>query len=192
MFDFSVSIPLDRLHNQGFKGSNQPWCLPIAGGIVAFILFQRVIAPCEIQWDTSKIWTRVTVIISCNDKHYERLSHAHTHTHTHIYICVCVCVCVCGLHKPLYKIKLIFIIIIMSHLRHGYPWPSLATYPYRSSPLVGLQGHIPYPRIAAGCMFEQVVLLLPGHMWGSKGVHHLWARPCFSSSDLRVWFVKLG
>ena len=27
------------------------------------------------------------------------------------------------------------------------------------------------------------------HMWGSIGVHHLWARPCFSSSVLHVWFV---
>ena len=28
-------------------------------------------------------------------------------------------------------------------------------------------------------MFVLVVLLLPGHMWGSIGVHHLWARPCY-------------
>ena len=84
------------------------------------------------------------------------------------------------------------IIIIMSYRLHGYPWPSLATSPYRSSPLVGLQGYIPYPRIAAVCMFELVILLLPGHMWGSIGVHHLWARPCFSSSVLHVWFVYLG
>ena len=27
-------------------------------------------------------------------------------------------------------------------------------------------------------MFELVVLLLLGHMWGSREVHHLWARPC--------------
>ena len=73
--------------------------------------------------------------------------------------------------------------------RHGYPWTSFATSPYRSSPLAGLQGYIPYPHIAAGCMFELVVLLLPGHMWGSIGVHHLWARPRFSSSVLHVWFV---
>ena len=38
--------------------------------------------------------------------------------------------------------------------------------PYHSSPLVGLQGYIPYLHIAAECMFELVVLLLPGHMWG--------------------------
>ena len=63
-----------------------------------------------------------------------------------------------------------FIIIIMSCRRHGYPWPSLATSPYRSPPLVGLQGHIPYPHIAAECMFELVVLLLPSHMWGFRRV----------------------
>ena len=54
----------------------------------------------------------------------------------------------------------------MSCHYHGYPWLSLATSPYRSSPLAGLQGYIPYPHIAAECMFELVVLLLPGHMWG--------------------------
>ena len=81
------------------------------------------------------------------------------------------------------------IIIIMSCRQHGYPWPSLATSSYRSSPLAGLQDYIPYPHIAAVCMFELVVLLLLGHMWGSIGVHHLWARPCFSSSVLDVWFV---
>ena len=61
----------------------------------------------------------------------------------------------------------------MSCRQHGYPWPSLVTSPYRSSPLVGLQGCIPYPHIAAACMFVLVVLLLLGHMWGSIGVHHL-------------------
>ena len=53
----------------------------------------------------------------------------------------------------------------------------------------GLQGYIPYPHIAAESMFELVVLLLLAHMWGPIGVHHLWARPCFSSSVLHVWFV---
>ena len=80
------------------------------------------------------------------------------------------------------------VIIIMSCRRHGYLWASLAISPYCSSPLAGLQGYIPYPHIAAVCMFQLVVLFLPGHMWGSIGVHHLWARPCFSSSVLHVWF----
>ena len=70
-------------------------------------------------------------------------------------------------------------IIIMSCYQHGYPWSSLATSPYRSSPLAGLQGYIPYPHITAVCIFELVVLLLLGHMWGSIGLHHLWAPPCF-------------
>ena len=82
-----------------------------------------------------------------------------------------------------------YIIILMSCRQHGHPWPSLATSPYHSSPLAGLQGYILCPHIAAVCKFELVVLLLPSHMWGSIGVHHLWARPCFSSSALRVWFV---
>ena len=82
-------------------------------------------------------------------------THTHTHTHTLEYI----------------------IIIILSCRQHGYPWSSLATSPCRSSLLVGLQGYIPYPYIAVECMFMLVVLLLPGHMWESIGVHHLWARP---------------
>ena len=85
--------------------------------------------------------------------------------------------------NPIY---IIIIIIIMSCRQHGYPWPSLATSPYYSSPPAGLQGYILCPHIAVVCKFELVVLLLLGHVWGSIGVHHLWARPCFSSS---VWFV---
>ena len=69
----------------------------------------------------------------------------------------------------------------------GYPWPSLATFPYRSLPQAGLLYDIPYPHIVAECMFVLVVLLLHGHVWGSKRVHHLWVRPCFSSSVLHVW-----
>ena len=103
-----------------------------------------------------------------------------------------------GLHPPLHlggvaiengafwSANLLCHFIILSSRRHGYPWPSLGTSPYRSSPLAGLQGHTPYPHITAECMF---VLLLPGYMWGSIEVHHLWASPCFSSSDLYVWFV---
>ena len=83
----------------------------------------------------------------------------------------------------------IIIIIIMSCRQHGYPWPSLATSPYHSSPPAGLQSYILCPHIVAVCKFELVVLLLHIHMWGSIGVHRLWARPCFFSSVLRVWFV---
>ena len=58
---------------------------------------------------------------------------------------------------------LVKIIIIMSCRQHRYPWSPLAFSPYRSSLLAGLQGYTLYPHIAAVCMFELVVLLLPGH-----------------------------
>ena len=83
------------------------------------------------------------------------------------------------------------IIIIMSRRQRGYPWPSPAISPYHSSPPAGLQGYILCPHIVAVCRFVLVVPLLHIHMWGSTGVHRLWARPCFSSSVLRVWFVEL-
>ena len=77
----------------------------------------------------------------------------------------------------------------MSCRQHGYSRPSLATFPYHSSPPAGPLGYIPCPHIAAVCKFGLVVLLLLGHMWGSIGVHHLRARHCFSSSVRRVWHV---
>ena len=87
------------------------------------------------------------------------------------------------------RAKRITTIIIKLCHQHGYPWPSLTTPPYHSSPPAGLQSYILCLHIAAVCSFELIVLLLLGHMWGSIGVHHLRARPCFSSSVLRVWFV---
>ena len=84
---------------------------------------------------------------------------------------------------------LLLLLIIMSCRQHGYPWPSLATSPYHSSPPAGLLGYVLCLHIAAVCMFGLVVLLLLGHMWGSIGVRHLRARPCFSSSVRRVWLV---
>ena len=83
------------------------------------------------------------------------------------------------------KLLLGIIIIMLCH-QHGYPLPSLATSPYRSSPLAGLRGYILYPHRAAVCMFELVVLLLLGHMWGSIEVHHLWARPCLVRLTISV------
>ena len=56
-----------------------------------------------------------------------------------------------------HKIIIIIIIIVMSYSQHGYPWSSLATSPYRSSLLAGLQGYISYPHRAAVCTFELVV-----------------------------------
>ena len=95
-------------------------------------------------------------------------------------------------HCWLFNAKSTFIpliIIITSCWKHGYPWSSLATFPYRSSPLAGLLDNILSPHIVAECMFVLVVLLLHGHVWGSIRVHHLWVRPCISSSVLHVWFV---
>ena len=62
-------------------------------------------------------------------------------------------------------------------------------FSYHSSPPAGLQDYILCPHIVAVCKFVLVILLLHIHMWGSIGVHRLWALPCFSSSVPRVWFV---
>ena len=56
------------------------------------------------------------------------------------------------------------IIIIMSRRLRGYPWPSLATSPYHSSPPAGLQGYIPCPHTAAVCRFVLVVPPLNIHV----------------------------
>ena len=75
-------------------------------------------------------------------------------------------------------------IIIMSHNQQGYPWPSLATPPYR--PLLSAG-----PRHwAAVFRFELVVLPLFVHVKRSTGVHHLWSHPYFSTSVPNVWLVQ--
>ena len=84
--------------------------------------------------------------------------------------------CLCNYRRFIDTMTWRLIIIIMSCGQYGYPWPFLSTSPYHSSLLAGLQRYIPYHHIAAVCMFELVVLLLIGHMWGSTGVPHLWAR----------------
>ena len=66
--------------------------------------------------------------------------------------------------SPQKQTYIYIIIIIMSCRPHGYPGPSLATFPYRSLPPAGLLNYIPYLHIAAVCMFELVVLILLGHM----------------------------
>ena len=88
----------------------------------------------------------------------------------------------------------IYMYVYIYHHQHVVPptrisLTSLANSPNRSSILAGLLGYILYPHRAAVCMFGLVVLLLLGYMWGSIGVHHLWGRPCFSSSVLHVWFI---
>ena len=68
----------------------------------------------------------------------------------------------------------------MLHYQLGYFWPSLATPSYR--PL--LPGYIQYQHMV--CRFELDVLPLLVPVMGSTGVHHLQARPNFSSGVLRV------
>ena len=80
-------------------------------------------------------------------------------------------------------------IIIMSYRNHRYPWPSLATSPYRSSPLARLQGYIPYPHIAAECMFELVVLLLPGHLWESTYGHKTQQTNQTNQPSTSLWYA---
>ena len=65
------------------------------------------------------------------------------HHLSYIYVCV-------------WKQDLVFI-IIMSCRQYGYPWPSLATPPYRSLLLAGPQGYILYSHRAAVCRFELVL-----------------------------------
>ena len=57
-------------------------------------------------------------------------------------------------------------LLVLSWLQHGYPWPSLATPPSRSSLLADPQGYIPYPHRPAVCRFMLVALLLLGHVGG--------------------------
>ena len=48
-----------------------PYYLPIAGGrIIGFMPFPRVLALCEMQSVSSRIWTRVAVSIPYDDNHY--------------------------------------------------------------------------------------------------------------------------
>ena len=79
----------------------------------------------------------------------------------------------------------------MSRYQYWYPWSSLATPPYHPLLQPGLQGYIPYRHGATGCRFELVVLPLLVYVKGSTGVHHLWARPNFSSSVPHVWADKM-
>ena len=95
-----------------------------------------------------------------------------------------------GLWANSFNVPAVVIIIILSCHQLGYPWPSLANPPYRSSLLAGPQGYPPYPHRAAVCRVELTTLLLHGHVKEPKGVHHLWVRPYFFSSVLRVWFIS--
>ena len=108
----------------------------------------------------------------------DRQTHTHTHTHTNIYIIY------------------IYIYIYFSFPHHHHVVP-----PARIS--LTLSRHFSLSFIASGrssrlhpasshscCMSVRAGRpAFAWHMWGSIGVHHLWARPCFSSSVPRVWPV---
>ena len=70
-------------------------------------------------------------------------------------------------------------IYIMSCRSHRYPWPSLATSPFRSSPLAGSSGLHPVSSHSC-CMYVRAGRpVLPGQMWGSR-----WSTSLMSSSLL--------
>ena len=67
----SVFLLLDWLPYQALRPQSALLFLPIAGGrMVGFIPFTRVLVLCEMQTASSRIWTLVTVSISCNGNHY--------------------------------------------------------------------------------------------------------------------------
>ena len=89
-------------------------------------------------------------------------------------------------------IRVIIIIIILSCHQRRYPWSSLTTSTYRSTHPAGPQGYDPYPHKAAVYSFKLITLLLRGYVKRSLELHHLWARPYFSSSVQHVLFVWFG
>ena len=107
----------------------------------------------------------------------------YTHTHTHIYIYI-------------YIYILLYLYIVFNSIDSAYVNSSSSLSSCRAastnipgplSPLLPILQRLSKvfmatSHIAAICMFELVVLLLFGHMWGSIGVHHLWARYVFCLS----------
>ena len=108
-----------------------------------------------------------------------------SYVYSEIYIYIYIYIYIPHIYIYIYIFTYIYIIIILSCHQHGYPWPSLATPLYRSSLLAGPQGT---SRIIAELQYVGSSWLpcFCSAMWGK---HHLWARPCFSSSVLYVWFV---
>ena len=109
------------------------------------------------------------------------------------------CCCRCSFKPEIIKIGQASHKLFSSHHHHHHVMPlariSLSFSRHFSLSFIASgrsSGLLSYLHIAAECMFELVALLLPGYIWGSIGVHHWWARPCFSSCVLYVWFVSLG
>ena len=70
------SFPSARLTKA--EESSLPYYLPIAGGrIIGFIPFPRVLGLCEMQYVSSRIWTRDAVSISYGDNHYTTYIYEH-------------------------------------------------------------------------------------------------------------------
>ena len=109
--------------------------------------------------------------------------------HIYIYIIIIICIYI-YIYISLYIYIYIYIYISSSSSSRAMS----TDIPDTLSPLLLIvhcfrQGYIPYRHRAAVCWFALVVLPLLGHVKGSTGVYHLWARPYFSSSVLHVWFV---
>ena len=134
------------------------------------------------------------------------LSLSHTHTHTHIYIYIYIYMLDATLLLDLRLFPYFFLNIYSPppppppphhHHHHVVPlaWISLTLSRYfslsfiasgRSSGLHPVSSHSCWIYVRAGrSAFARPYV-------GSTGVHHLWARSCFSSSVPRVWFVSLG
>ena len=65
-FSFSETSSLTKAEEPSLS-----YYLPIAGGrIIGFIPFPRVLVLCEMQWVSSRIWTRVAMLISYGDNNY--------------------------------------------------------------------------------------------------------------------------
>ena len=108
----------------------------------------------------------------------------------HTYVCIYLGIYLHILTRAIaYMCVCVIIIIIMSRYQLGYLWPLLATPPYCPLLPADSQGYIPHRHRAAVCRFELDVLPLLVHVKESTGVHHLWARPYFSSSVPHVWFI---
>ena len=83
-------------------------------------------------------------------------------------------------------------IITKSHCKHRFPWLFLSIGPYHPSLLASLPNYIL-------CPYRAVIdrSLLVGQHWHDhlkKSIeeHHLWVRPCSSSSVPHVLFILLG
>ena len=96
------------------------------------------------------------------------------------------------------KLQLYIIIIMMSCRQHGYPWPSLATSPYHSSPYVGvhrstslmssslLLQHCPACLVRLTC-----IVFLMGGKWPYINSIYKWAKQnvCIYVKDINYIMV---